>query len=309
MKIFTENINVNSDSGPNSFAKKLIPQLQNNGCEFTDMVTADISLCFIESRIREKLKIPRVLRLDGIYFNTAQDYQTQNQNIKRTFDLSDGVIYQSEFNKNLIESYFGPHKSSVVIHNGADLNFIESITPMLPKKNGSIWCCASQWRPHKRLRENIRYFLEHKKEDDVLIIAGSVEEKEKIKDKSVAYFGNLTPAQLCSVYKTSKYFIHLAWLDHCPNVVVDARASGCHIICTDAGGTKEIAGLDSTIIEEDSWDFKPLNLYSPPTLDFQRKIKNSFDSYYDMEKVSKTYKNFLEQICQRSKFVRTQIND
>ena len=35
---------------------------------------------------------------------------------------------------------------------------------------------------------------------------------------------------LLSLYKRSKYFIHLAWLDHCPNVVVDARASGLIVI-------------------------------------------------------------------------------
>ena len=29
----------------------------------------------------------------------------------------------------------------------------------------------------------------------------------------------------------------------------------------------------STIIEEEEWDFKPINLYSPPKLNFQRKVK------------------------------------
>ena len=170
---------------------------------------------------------------------------------------------------------------------------------MKPKQKGDIWCCASSWRPHKRLKENVRYFLEHKKEDDVLIIAGEVSNSERIKDDSIAYFGNLSQTQLYSLYKASKYFIHLAWLDHCPNVVVDARASGCHIVCSSAGGTKEIAGTKSTIIEEDEWDFKPLNLYDPPQLDFQRKAKNNFESCYNIEKVSKTYKDFLEVItCQ-----------
>jgi len=296
MKIYLENVNTSSNSGPNSFAKKLIPHLQREQCEFADLSNSDVALCFIESSLKDRLKIPRALRLDGIYFNTTQNYQAQNQNIKRTYDMSEGVIYQSNFNKKLIETYFGPHPLSTVIHNGANLPLIGNVAPMAKKRRGDIWCCASQWRPHKRLKDNIRYFLEHKKDDDILIVAGDVADREKVQDKSIAYFGKLSQTQLYSVYKSAKYFVHLAWLDHCPNVVVDARAAGCQIVCSSAGGTREIAGSNSIIIEEDPWDFKPLDLYSPPELDFQRKVKNDFNSEYDMEEVSKKYKSFLEEL-------------
>ena len=44
--------------------------------------------------------------------------------------------------------------------------------------------------------------------------------------------------------------IHLAWLDHCPNVVVEALSQKCPVICTDSGGTKEIVGQSGLIIPE-----------------------------------------------------------
>ena len=84
----------------------------------------------------------------------------------------------------------------------------------------------------------------------------------------IFYAGNLEWDQLISLYKRSKYFIHLALMDHCPNVVVDARAAGCKIICSSSGGTKEIAGINSVIVQDMEWDFKPFKLYEPPTLDF-----------------------------------------
>ena len=62
------------------------------------------------------------------------------------------------------------------------------------------------------------------------------------------------------MYKASKYFLHLAWLDHCPNVVVDAMACGCTVICSSAGGTKEIAGDNAIIIEENDWNYEPVHL-------------------------------------------------
>jgi len=83
---------------------------------------------------------------------------------------------------------------------------------------------------------------------------------------------------LVALYRAADYFIHLAWLDHCPNVVVDARAAGAQIICSSAGGTKEIAGPDAVIIEEDEWDFEPCKLYEPPPMDFSRKQKNQYES-------------------------------
>ena len=295
MKVLLENVHRSSTSGPNSFANKLIPKLEKMNVEFVSD-NYDLSLCFIQSHTAPKR--PRVQRLDGIYFNIEQDYKNQNRQILETYNNSSGVIFQSMFNKSLIEKYFGAHKNSVVIHNGADFETIENCAPMKNNSYNNIWSCAASWRPHKRLDENIRYFLEHKQEHDLLIVAGEVPEKDKIKEDNVVYFGNLSQKQLYSLYKASKNFIHLAWLDHCPNVVVDARAAGCHIICSSTGGTSEIAGKNATIIQEDKWDYRPVKLYQPPKMLFDRKIKNNYISCYDMNGVSRLYKNFMETVVQ-----------
>ena len=272
--------------------------MSNYGCIISNLQEADISLCFIESTIN-KLNIPRAQRLDGIYFNTSQDFKSLNSNIKKTFLDSQGIIFQSNFNKELITRWFGTPDISKVIHNGADLNCINNITAMKNTKYENIWCCAASWRPHKRLKENINYFLEHKGDNDLLIVAGHVPEDQRKMDSSIVYFGDLNQTQLYSLYKASKYFLHLAWLDHCPNVVVDARACGCHIICSSAGGTQEIAGPNSTIIEEEKWNYIPISLYDPPKMDFTKKKKNKFDTCYDINIVAEEYKQFMERIiCQ-----------
>lgn len=297
MNIHLENVNLKSTSGPNHFASKLIKYMD---ATFDSNKAPDAKLCFIEShrvRLFQTDNAPMFQRLDGIYFNTAQDYKLQNENIKRTYDNVDGVIFQSNFNKQLITRYFGEHKNSTVIHNGADIEYIDSV-PLLSNskldKYENIWCCASSWRPHKRLSENIKYFLEHSSEKDCLIIAGDKDEKI-LKDDRIHYVGKINFLQLTSLYKRSKYFLHLAWLDHCPNVVVDARASGCQIICSSAGGTKEIAGENAIIIEEEEWNFKPVKLYEPPLLDFSKKIKNNWDVDYNMKNVANKYKSFIEE--------------
>lgn len=295
MNIHLENVNLNSTSGPNHFASKLVKYALKNSVNFDLNKNADARLCFIETHAKKTENVPLYQRLDGIYFNLSQPYKIQNANIEKTYNEAHGVIFQSNFNKCLTTEYFGEHSNSVVIHNGADLEFIEK-TPTLNHsvldKFDNVWCCASSWRPHKRLNENIRYFLEHSSERDCLVIAGKSEEKIN-KNNRIFYVGNVDITKLISLYKRSKYFIHLSWLDHCPNVVVDARASGCKIICSSAGGTKEIAGLDAIVLEEEQWDFKPVKLYEPPKVNFDKKIKNIWDIDYNMEMVAAAYMEFL----------------
>jgi glycosyltransferase involved in cell wall biosynthesis len=284
-------VNLRSNSGPNSFGSKLIKYLHKTGVS-VGSEDHDATLCFIESS-RHNYEKPMFQRLDGIYFNTAQDYEKWNANIKRTYEIATGVVFQSEFNRQLTTRYFGQHKNSIVIHNGADLETIREVPEFPLDRYDNLWSCAAAWRPHKRLNENVRYFLEHSGPNDGLIVAGDVPLNQKIIDDKIYYAGQLTQKQLFSLYKKSKFFIHLAWLDHCPNVVVDARACGAQIICSSAGGTKEIAGSDAIVIKEDDWDYTPVALYEPPPMNFANKTNIGVDSELDMYTVCNRYKNFI----------------
>jgi len=295
LAIRLENVNLGSNSGPNSFAAKLNNKFIASGHTIHNGMDYDVALCFIEDCSNLP---PRSLyqRLDGIYFNTAANFELQNKNILATYKKSQGVIFQSNFNKKLTEVFFGEHKNSTVIHNGTDLEFLDTISPLENAKLDkyeNVWSCAASWRPHKRLKANIEYFLQHKGDNDCLVVAGKPD--YLFKDPNVFYVGNLKQDILYSLYKRSKYFLHLAWLDHCPNVVVDARASGCRVVCSSNGGTKEIAGPDAIVIQEHPWDFKPTKLYSPPEMDFNNKVKNSFDACYDMKNVAEKYLEFMQR--------------
>ena len=129
MNIHLENVNLSSNSGPNSFAQKLVKYSSMESWTFDATQDIDAYLCFIESH-RESFDAPMFQRLDGIYFNNKFDYNAQNSNIKRIYDLADGVIYQSEFNRQLTTKYFGEHKNSAIIHNGADLDKISQVSEL-----------------------------------------------------------------------------------------------------------------------------------------------------------------------------------
>jgi len=297
MNVFFENVNFNSNSGPNSFGRKLAKQFQKNGHNVCSHDEADVVLSFIQSHRRHHK--PNILRLDGIYFNLAQNWEAMNKEIHESYKRADGIIIQSGFNKKLIEAYFGEHPNIEVIHNGAELELINSVKPLdnrLVQKYDNIWSCAAAWRPHKRLNENVKYFLEHRGQNDCLIVAGS-NHNVNINHPDIYCIGNVDYETLLRIYKTSKCFLHLAWLDNCPNVVVDAKAAGCKIVCSSSGGTPELVRKGDIIIQEEEWDFKPTMLYEPPELDFSRKVINENNKEpYTMKGVSKEYEFFLSKL-------------
>ncbi len=301
MKIFAHNFNSQSNSGPNKFTRQLFGQLEKNyNVSYTNQQQeSDVEFCLIQ-QTAHKVK-PMILRLDGIWFNSEQNYKEQNRIIEFSYKNSDAVVFQSNFNKTLTEIWFGAHKNAHVIHNAADKDLLSKANPNYWNdklgKDTEVWSCASKWRPHKRLKDNVKYFLKYAPKDSILAIAGALhmdEAKEILSmDKRIHLLGDLDYMSLLSLYKKSSTFIHLAYLDHCPNVVVDAQAAGCNIICSSSGGTQEIVEKGIVIIEPE-WNFKPCELYKPPALDFDhckhkdtsinRNIKKCTERYYSVMK-------------------------
>jgi glycosyltransferase involved in cell wall biosynthesis len=304
MNILLDNVNIFSTSGPNHFGSKLIKYLDRRGnkCMLPPQEGADIKLTFIEStQIIETT--PMVLRLDGIYFDPEQNYKLRNGGIIQSYNKADGVVFQSEFNRDMCFKYFGEHKNYSVINNGADLEYMKDIRPLgHPKLDAfeTVWCCAASWRRWKRLRENIKYFLEHSGPKDCLVIAGHVDASEAIIHDRIFFVGDINTNSLYSLYKRSKYMIHLARFDSCPNVVVDARAAGCQIICSSIAGTKEVAGPDAIVIHEKPWDYSPASTTNLPEISFDKVISNGYNTNIDMVDVSERYEQFLKETLNAS---------
>lgn len=165
----------------------------------------------------------------------------------------------------------------------------------------AVWTCASSWRPHKRLRENIRYFQEFSGPRECLVIAG--ENPEIVpKDPRIFYVGHLEWEPLISLMKRSKYFLHLAFLDCCPNVVVDARACGCHVIGTTSGGVADIAGSNATIIQDWDWDFEPLELYADRPLDFSKRVPAREGTDINLTTSARHYASILSETAKKRLF-------
>lgn len=303
MKIYFDNCNFSSQSGPNSFATRLAKELTIQGHSLADADDYDIALCFIEPQKLRKDK-PYVLRLDGIW-TKPQEYSWRNSGIKKAYAEAVGVIFQSEFNKNQITNWWGDPKTFAIIQNGICLEKQTETLPgfqQLRDQYDKIFVCSANWHPQKRLKENIRFFKKMKERysKSCLVVLGANPD-HVVADPHIFYTGSLTHQECLKLYAVADWMIHLAYLDHNPNVVVECLSQGTPVICSEDGGTRELVGANGVIInEKEKYDFSLFDYDSPPDLPDNFGITELPDidvdpSHLDIKNVAMSYIKFLEK--------------
>ena len=303
IKVYFDNVNFSSNSGPNSFAGRLADYLvtKNRIRVVSAYDEYDTFLCFIEPTVQPRAGANFLHRLDGIWFKPEQ-FHTHNTRIKWAYDNCDGVIWQSNFDKAMTVKWWGD-RSGDVIHNGIDHKIPKIRQHILDirKKYNRVFVCAANWHRQKRLKENVELFQALASPSDCLVVMGANPDFST-SDERILYTGNIPHEACLELYTIADWFIHLAWLDHCPNVVVEALSCNCPVICTDSGGTKEIVRSNGYVIKEtkpykfglvDYDDPPPLNLQSFSLPDIEVKA-----DYLSMETVAEKY---YEQFCMEQK--------
>jgi len=302
VKIHLDNVNLNSSSGPNSFAKRLSKGLIESGheVELHDGRSSDVSLVFIEPSGRPLAK-KVVQRLDGIWFS-PEEFETKNSNIKKLYQNSDGVIWQSEFDKEMVTKWWGNHENGSVIRNGIDISPVKKFSiPVLEQIRNQyemVFVCSANWHPQKRLLENINLYKHLRKfyKSAALIVMGS--NPIQVADNHIFYTGP-QPHEVClEVFSAANWMIHLAWLDHCPNTVVEALSQGTPVICSEHGGTKELVKDFGIVLKESkSYNYELTNYDNPPVMDYSNlnKLpeKNELGKHFDIS-IQRTLQDYLE---------------
>lgn len=297
-------------SGPNTFANRLANRLQLLGHDIQRVCkNADVSLVFIEpsgSPLAKKI----IHRLDGIWFK-PDEFKTKNIKIKSMYDGADSIVYQSCFDKQMISSWWG-HKNSVVINNGILINQ----DPTLRLKHDSInnirtkydkiFICSANWHPQKRLGSNIELFkhIQLTHPNSCLIVLGN-NPNVIVRDPNIYYTGSVGEDVYMQLYEVADWMIHLAYLDHCPNTVIECISQGTPVICSSEGGTKEIVGKYGIIVDEnEKYDYRLLDYSLPPHLNINKLklpatniiVDKKHIEKFDIDYVAKKYVELFESI-------------
>lgn len=278
MKIHFDNVNLKSYSGPNSFAARLANEFQQQGHDvLRSSSDADVSLVFIE-RSGFPLAKRYVHRLDGIWFKPSEFYNASNVNIRNTYTNANKVIFQSQFDKTMVEKHFGKHQNTTVIKNGVKFqeysisNDVNNTLSGLRHKYAKIFVSSANWHSQKRLNENIRLFQHIRRviepNSTLLVLGTNAIVSQDTNIENVFFTDSLSHEVCFAIYDIADWMIHLAWLDHCPNVVVEALSRNLPVICSEDGGTKELVQNYGLILKEQTeYKFELTDYDFPPTID------------------------------------------
>lgn len=301
MKIHFSNVSLSSRSGPSTFAQRLATQLTKRGHQIVESRDDyECMLAFIEAASNPIPGSRMVHRLDGIWFK-PQEFAHKNELIKWTYRHSNHVIFQSNFDKKMVENYWGEKESSSVIHNGIDLEKVEVTVDQIKNLRESfdrIFVSSASWHRQKRLKENTDLFLKIAGDDTraCFVVLGRNPDYV-VSHPRIFYTGEVDHSVCLQIYNVASWMIHLAWLDHCPNVVVEALSQGCPVVCSSSGGTKEIVGNNGIVIQElIDYKFELTDYDMPPDLDLsvglpERIVVDS--SHLDISGVAKKYEMAL----------------
>lgn len=273
MKICFDNVSWSSASGPNTFAQRLATQFSLDGHVIADADDYDVGLVFIEETGALKLKKPKVQRLDGIWFKNEHEFETKNVGIRSLYRIADSVVWQSDFDMRMTQKWWDRPRHGRIIRNGISTQKVEvtnATVHELRSKYEKIFVCSANWHKQKRLSSCINLF-KHIRSTlhpySCLVVMGSQPDCI-VADKNI-YYTDALPHELClEIFSAADWMIHLAWADHCPNVVLEALSQKCPVICSSVGGTKEIV-RENGIILADSLDysFELFDYDSPPDID------------------------------------------
>lgn len=280
MRVHFDNVNLQAGTGPNTFGNRLARRFFEMGHEVVLTADgADISLVFIE-RSGAPLAAKVVQRLDGIWFK-PHEFETKNVGIKELFSRADAVVFQSQFDMDMVNKWWGSKgprgelgtlHNCAVIGNGIDVNPLKQISiPRLAEMRAQydqIYVCSSNWHRQKRLDANVALFERlHKKHPNSCLIIMGAHPDFRATGPNIFYTGAVGSDVYNEVYAVANWMLHLAWADHCPNVVVEALAQGTPVVCSEVGGTKELVGGYGLVLKEDPYNFELADYDNPPSID------------------------------------------
>jgi glycosyltransferase involved in cell wall biosynthesis len=249
------------------------------GYEVTnDAQKSDVQLSVIQ--ISNKPKVPVVLRLDGIYYDKAENYNKRNFLISKSHARAEAVVYQSNLCKIMCEKYLAKRNGFYnIIYNGVNPDEWKGF-----QKHNNInivTCC--KWRRHKRLPETIEIFDTFLKTypTAILHIVGPMKRGARvINHKNVIYHNpnqKIGFEEIRKIYQNCDIYLSLAKRDPCPSSIVEAIAAGMPVITSNfCGGSTEMCSFTSGcyVIPGDIESYEPDYIYRDPYNSLPKVLKS-----------------------------------
>ena len=222
----------------------------------------------------KKSQIPIVLNQNGAYWPGwyGQGWEEKNRPNALVYRNCDYVFWQSNFAREASQKYLSEvDPMGEVLYNAVDLdNFYPRKSTL--KNREFTFLVAGNFNSDNfyQIEGAFRAFAKiYKKGNYRLQITGLSKSMKKqarlisidlgIED-GVGVLGNFSQAQGAQIMRQSDTYLALKFMDTCPNLVIEALASGVPVIFSDTGGTKELVDRNCGygLHVEGDWHSQPM---------------------------------------------------
>lgn len=273
-------------SGPKVFLNRLKDSiLKQNLCNIKSPFLPFFDIALYSVYQKNYFNKNYVMRVDGIYFDnkdTTGNSKLYNNQIFESIINSKGVIYISDFSKQMVHKFYGKlNLPEIIIHNKVPLNLFSPNGQNYRQelgidKNDRVLITSAHWRRHKRLKETIELlkFLNNQNNHNYkLIVLGGV--KKTSYNDNIFYIGEVNPDLLSKWYRSADIYVHLAWIEPCGNTQIEAMASGLPVICCNNGGIGETvkkANAGIVVDCDDNFEMDYIDYYNPPEPNYLKLV-------------------------------------
>ncbi len=244
-------IKIEKEGGVYTFLSNFIKYLDKKGFLYSSSfkIEGDEDVLFANSWVVPYHKIKKakrrnknlkvVHRIDG----SAQDYGRTGNADKiqsRVNTLADITIFQSNYGKYATTQKYPVIKNDgPVIYNPVDIKAFRPDGERLNFPNSVNICCAT-FSTNKKKGLNTIYKLAEEYKGFDFFLCGRFDNAPAL--KNIHLMGMLDKGELARIMRSCDLFLFPSENEACPNVVLEAMASGLPIIYKNSGGTAEIVG-------------------------------------------------------------------
>jgi glycosyltransferase involved in cell wall biosynthesis len=206
--------------------------------------------------IARRRHAPVVLNQDGVGYPGWAGARTEavNAPLRRALEGAQHILYQSEFCKRSADVYLGePRGTWEILPNAVD---VERFAPAAaPPPDGPVLLLGGDQTQAYRLELALRTLaaLLPTHPDACLLVAGrTVSDPQSLISElglfgRVVLVGRYAQAEAPSLYRRAHLLLHTKVNDPCPNVVLEAMASGLPVVYPASGGTVELVADEAGV--------------------------------------------------------------
>jgi glycosyltransferase involved in cell wall biosynthesis len=198
-------------------------------------------------RLAERRGAPVIVNQNGVAYPgwAGERADELNARLRAVLERADHVIFQSQFCKLAADRFLGePSGSSEILHNAVDTTAF--VPAPEPPPGGPVILLGGDQTASYRLETALRTLA--LLPDARLLVTGTVFDSGRhLADElglsgRVLFTGRYAQREAPSIYRRAHLLLHPKVNDPCPNVVLEALASGLPVVHSESGGTPELVG-------------------------------------------------------------------